>query len=176
MDGIETTAEAVEAAALPRVREVHADPSRPAPCDATLPPALKQPTDQKSPARWAYERLILYIQNFEKQLDNAHEVAMAFTGSETGVIRIEGMGYFDPDIVTFYGSDPEGTRTQLIQHVTQLNVLLRALPKVVADAAPRRIGFRLGKEIALGEGDAEGEEESGQERAAGSASDQETSA
>lgn len=150
---IETTAEAVERAALPRVHEVHTDPNRNAPCDETLPAALKERPEAKSPARWAYERLILYIQNFEKQLDGNHEVAMGFTGGDTGVIRIEGMGYFDPDLVTFYGSDPGGAKMQLIQHVTQLNVMLRALPKHIDQAEPNRIGFRLGKEIEDAEAD-----------------------
>ena len=71
------------------------------------------------------------IQNFEKQLDTEHEAAMGFAGTHSGVLRIEGIGYFDPDIVTFYGSDPAGVKTQLVQHVTQLNVILRALPKGV---------------------------------------------
>jgi hypothetical protein len=110
----------------------------------------RKPLDQKSPAEWAYERLILYIENFEQQLDNEHEIAMGFTGADAGVIRIEGIGYFDPDIVTFYGSDPTGTKTQLIQHVGQLNVMLRALPKMVADDAPRRIGFRLVEDLEKG--------------------------
>ena len=62
-------------------------------------------------------------------------------------MRIEGMGYFDPDIVTFYGSDPSGARTQLVQHVTQLNVMLRAVPKHVDQKEPNRIGFRLVAEL-----------------------------
>ena len=141
-DRIATAAEAEEDAAIPRLHEVHADPR------ATAPqvPARLGP-ERKSPARWAYERLILYIRNFEAQLDADHEVAMGFTGGDAGVIRIEGMGYFDPDLVTFYGSDPGGTRTQVIQHVTQLNVLLRALPREVESAAPRRIGFRLARDL-----------------------------
>ncbi len=61
------------------------------------------------------------------------------------------MGYFDPDLVTFYGSDPAGGKTQLIQHVTQLNVMLRALPKNVDQPEPNRIGFRLATGL---EGDA----------------------
>jgi len=68
---------------------------------------------------------------------------MGFAGTHSGVLRIEGIGYFDPDIVTFYGSDPAGVKTQLVQHVTQLNVILRALPKESEAAEPRRIGFRL---------------------------------
>jgi hypothetical protein len=147
-DKIETAAEHGEAAAIPRVHEVHADPGVPLPGD--LPERMKQPASSKSPARWAYERLILYIQNFEKQLDAEHEVAMGFAGGDAGVLRIEGMGYFDPDIVTFYGSDASGAKMQLIQHVSQLSVILRALPKTSREAAPSRIGFRLAADLDAG--------------------------
>jgi hypothetical protein len=140
---IMSSVEAAENAVLPELREVHADPSRRCPDPASLPAALRSPPAGKSAARWAYERLILYIKNFEDQLDDAHEIAMGFAGGEAGVIRIEGIGYFDPDLVTFYGIDEDGTRTQLIQHVARLSVMLRALPRAPAEAAPRRIGFQL---------------------------------
>ncbi|MEL7213624.1 MAG: DUF6173 family protein [Pseudomonadota bacterium] len=146
-DEIRTTAEAVEGNALPRLKEVHTDPDR------ECPEPIKAPVAQKSPAQWAYERMILYIHNFEKQLDNTHEVAMGFTGGDAGVLRIEGMGYYDPDIVTFYGSDASGAKTQLVQHVSQLSVLLRALPKEVDQAEPNRIGFRLAKALEADETD-----------------------
>ncbi len=108
------------------------------------PPAMKRAdAGKKSPAQWAYERLILYIRNFEAQLDANEEVAMGFTGGEAGILQIEGVGFFDPDLVTFYGRDAEGMRTQLIQHVSQLNVLLRAVPKMAPEEPPRRIGFQL---------------------------------
>lgn len=98
---------------------------------------------QKSPAEWMYDRLILYIRNFEQQLDASHEIAMGFAGGEAGVLRIEGLGFFDPDVITFYGRDEDGAKTQLIQHVAQVSVILRALRKVQPDAPARRIGFRL---------------------------------
>ncbi len=132
---------------VPRRHDVHADSDDSETPD--LPDAVtRTPVEAKSPAQWAYERLILYIQNFEETLDNAHEVAMGFTGADAGILRIEGMGYFEPDIVTFYGTDPAGLKTQLIQHVSQLNVLLRALPKEIETEAPRRIGFRLAADLA----------------------------
>jgi hypothetical protein len=145
-DTISTTAEAIEADALPRMHEVHADPARCADPE-NVPDRLKQPVGEKSPAEWAYERLILYIRNFEQQLDAEHEVAMGFVGADAGVLRIEGLGFFDPDILTFYGSDASGVRTQLVQHVSQLSVLLRALPKPRSDAPATRIGFRLAAEL-----------------------------
>jgi len=148
-DEISTSAEVHEASALPRARVVHTRPDAPRTAEmCPLPEAVAaEPVEAKSPAQWAYERLILYIQNFEAQLDDEHEVAMGFTGGDAGVLRIEGIGYFDPDIVTFYGHDEDGARTQLIQHVSQLNVMLRALPKAPEVEEPRRIGFQLAADL-----------------------------
>ncbi|MDG2339866.1 MAG: DUF6173 family protein [Paracoccaceae bacterium] len=132
----------------PSIHECHTNPETPKASDQELAKTVTdQPAEAKSPSRWAYERLILYIKNFEEQLDNEHEVAMGFAGSDAGVLRIEGMGYFDPDVLTFYGTDPEGNKTQLIQHVSQLNVILRALPLQVVDDEPKRIGFRLAEDL-----------------------------
>lgn len=145
-DTISTSAEAAEANALPRRFEAHTEDDK---CRDERSEGLGgKPAKSKSAAEWAYERLILYIQNFEEQLDNEHEVAMGFTGGDAGVLKIEGMGFFDPDIVTFYGSDAGGGKTQLVQHVSQLNVMLRALPKEVEAEEPNRIGFKLAREIA----------------------------
>lgn len=146
-DTIETSAEYVENAILPALHEVHVNPAAQAATPTQIPSNLQNNGEEKSEARWAYERLILYIQNFEKQLNADQEVAMGFTGSDAGVMRIEGLGYFDPDIVTFFGSTESGTRTQLIQHVTQLNVMLMALPKPTEQAEPARIGFELAKDL-----------------------------
>ena len=143
-DEVKTAAEVYEAAALPRMYEVHTDPDQAGSGDCALPKEVTdKPLREKSPAQWAYERVVLYLQKFEEQLDNDQEAAMGFAGGDAGGLRIEGMGYFDPDIITFYGTDPNGVKAQLVQHVGQLNVMLRALPKKTPDAPPKRIGFRL---------------------------------
>jgi len=128
---------------------VHSDPASPASAEQKpLPEELaKKPYSDKSAAEWAYQRLILYIQNFEEQLDETEEIGVYFAGEGSAVLRIEGIGYFDPDIVTFYGTDAEGLKTQLIQHVSQLSVALRALPREEQRAEPRRIGFRLAADL-----------------------------
>ena len=105
--------------------------------------AKSKPRRPHSPARRAHDLLILYIRDFESRLDAEQEIAMGFAGDEAGVLRIEGIGYFDPDIVTFYGTDDLGAQTQLIQHVSQLSVTLRAVPKEIGEEPPRRIGFQL---------------------------------
>lgn len=111
-----------------------------------LPAGLAaQPGQDKSPAQWAYERLILYIQKFEEQMDPDQEVAMGFAGSEAGSLHIHGLGFFAPDIITFYGAGPDGSKTQLVQHVSQLNVMLRSAPKL--QEKPVRIGFEMRKRL-----------------------------
>lgn len=108
--------------------------------------AKKRPAD-KSPAEWAYERIVMYIQQFETTLDSEHEVGMGFAGSDAGSVKIQGMGFFAPDMVTFYGEDGEGSKMQLVQHVNQLNVMLVAEPKSVEQAEPNRIGFKLAEDL-----------------------------
>lgn len=112
---------------------------------AVAKPAGKAPASPKpkSPAEWAHDRLVMYIRNFESELDAEQEIAMGFASDETGVLRIEGLGYFEPDIITFYGRDDDGAKTQLIQHVSQLSVTLRAVRKRADADPPRRIGFHL---------------------------------
>lgn len=147
-DEIKTAAEAVEADIIPCLHEVHTDPKAKNASDQPLRKAIAgKPLKQKSPAEWAYERIIIYLQSFEEQLDNEHEAAIGFVGGDAGVLRIEGMGYFDPDVITFYGTDATGAKTQLIQHVSQLNVMLRTLPKQADQPEPNRIGFRLAADL-----------------------------
>ena len=140
---IKTSADALEDDVLPKMRAANAAGTQ----DEKLPSVMTQAVSKKSPAQWAYERVVLYLKKFEETLDAEHEAAMGFAGGDAGVLRIEGMGYFDPDIVTFYGTDAVGAQTQLVQHVTQLNVMLRVIPKEVDAPEPNRIGFRLAEQL-----------------------------
>lgn len=117
---------------------------------ADRPPraVVDETVEDRCPAQWAYERLILCIQAFEEGLNADQEVAVGFAGAESGVLGIESLGYFAPDILTFDGYDEDGVRTQLIQHVSQLNVMLRAMPKPEDSDEPRRIGFDLAARLA----------------------------
>ena len=106
------------------------------------------PDRAKSPAESTYERLMKYIGQFEMQLDRDHEIGGRFVsfGDDTH-FHIADVGYWNPDIITFDGFDQNGNRVKLIQHVSQLNVLLVAVRKMTPAAEPpRRIGFYLGEE------------------------------
>ena len=97
-DKINTTAEALEAdACKPCAAVVHSEPGLITVEQEPLPPSVaKKPVEQKSPAEWAYQRLILYIQNFEKTLDAEQEVAMGFTDTGAGVLRIKVLAISTP--------------------------------------------------------------------------------
>jgi hypothetical protein len=87
-----------------------------------------------------YERLGKYIQKFEAELDNDHEVgARLVSFGQSITFHIERMGYSDPDMILFYGISETMGKVQLIQHISQFSVLLVSVVK--QQEKPRRIGF-----------------------------------
>lgn len=120
---------------------------------AVLPVPFEPPTldalSRENPARWMYERLKQYVKDFESHLDDEHEIAARLVSfGQTLTFHIEDMGYFGPDIVTFFGKNEVGEPVQLVQHVSQLSVLLVALRK--QEERPRRIGFVLDRKDGRG--------------------------
>ena len=106
--------------------------------------AVRPDISRLNPAKWAYDRLAEYIKDFEKGLDEDHEIgARLVSFGSVLTFHIQDMGYYGPDIITFYGQDDKGQDVQLIQNITQLNVLLIAMKKL--QDKPRRLGFILDK-------------------------------
>ena len=83
-----------------------------------------------------------YIIDFERELDNEHEIGIRLA-SFGGVIifHADKIGFSKPNVITFYGVTDDGEKVQLIQHVSQLNFLLRAVRK--REETAKRIGFSL---------------------------------
>jgi len=97
------------------------------------------------PAKWMYERLVRSIAEFEEGLDESEEIGARLVSFGNDVFHIEDLGYWGPDIIKFYGTNQNGKPIELIQHISQLSVLLVAMPKIAEK--PRRIGFKLTKEL-----------------------------
>lgn len=107
--------------------------------------ASSQP--RMSPAEWSYERLIRQIAAYEAKLTPGEEIGGRMTsGPGDGAFQIEDVGWWGPDMIVFYGRNGAGRPIQLIQHYTQLNVLLTPMTKVTAEPA-RRIGFELSRRL-----------------------------
>ena len=109
------------------------------------------PTSRLNPAEWMHERIVRSIDDFEKKLDQDHEIGARLVnfGSNT-TFHIEDVGYWGPDIIIFYGKAQDGNSVELLQHISQLSVLLVALKKVHEE--PRRIGFKLMESVEKDEG------------------------
>ena len=98
------------------------------------------------PGAWMYEQIARSIVEFEENLNSATEVGarlINFGGDE--VISIDDVGYWGTDLIKFYGRNFKGYRVELLQHITQVNVLLVAIP--AQTDPPRRIGFILEAEL-----------------------------
>ena len=95
------------------------------------------------PAAWMHQRLVNQIVAFEKNLGPDHEIGGRFVqGPGTEPLHISNVASWGPDMILFLGQFPDGRRFELIQHYSQVSVLLVAVPKMTDDA-PRRIGFEL---------------------------------
>lgn len=142
---IKTSAEAAEEAALPERYAVRMGPNGSIVREnqVVAPNPNSRQLEQESPAEWAYERIVMYIEKFEETLNGDEEVGMGFTGGDVGTLRIQGMGYFAPDLITFYGEDPNGAKTQLVQNVSQLNVMLVSSPKWMRHKSQTASGSNL---------------------------------
>lgn len=101
-----------------------------------------------SDAQWMFQRLAQAIVAFEKQLDAEHEVGFRLVSfSDSQVFHALDIGFWAPDLILFFGRGPDGAPMQLIQHVSQVSMLLVAAKKQSPEEAPRRIGFEILKKV-----------------------------
>jgi hypothetical protein len=81
-----------------------------------------------------FEIVKKYVSDFEKSLDNEHEVGMLLTNfGQSQLIAVTHIGYEKSVILVFKGYVINGyissQQATLIQHISQLNFLLVAVPK-----------------------------------------------
>ena len=97
---------------------------------------------RNNPALWTYERLVNIINDFEKNLPENMQAGGRLVSFNGEIFSIEDIGYWGPDIIVFYGELPNGSKVQLVQHTSQLNLLLVAVQRKDDLSNPRRkIGF-----------------------------------
>lgn len=100
-----------------------------------------------SPALWMWQRLAQAVAAFEQKLDTNHEVGFRLVSFGEGqVFHAEDIGYWAPDMILFFGRNEQGAPMQLLQHVSQVSVLLVAAKKIGAEPA-RRIGFDILRKV-----------------------------
>jgi uncharacterized protein DUF6173 len=110
--------------------------------DIDLPPSPFVTSVEANYASEFHKRLAKWINDFNESLDNEHEVGVKLvTFGQAVVFHLEDIGYWNPSLISFKGKTEEGNPVELIQHVTQISVLLTKLPRDNPDEPKRPIGF-----------------------------------
>jgi hypothetical protein len=104
--------------------------------DGVLEPIRKK----ANPAGYALERVVPLIETFQNTIGDEVEVGISVVGSGSAVpFRLRAIRVSDPDILIFDGINERGNVVQLLQHYSQMAIMLVAVPKL--EQKPFRIGF-----------------------------------
>src|ERR1017187_9887626 len=108
-------------------------------------PALRNPLVEAAEANYASEfhkRLTKWIGDYDAALDQAHEVGLRLVSfGQTVVFHLTGIGFWNPSLISFTGVMEDGSPVELIQHVSQISVLLLKLVRKDPSKPKRPIGF-----------------------------------
>ncbi len=115
--------------------------------DGVVETAVAAPRERPhDPAAWMHQRLVHQIMEFEKNLGPDHEVGGRFVQGPSGEpLHLSNVASWGPDMILFMGEFPDGRKWELIQHYSQVSLLLIAMRKM--SDTPRRIGFDLAKKF-----------------------------
>jgi hypothetical protein len=89
-----------------------------------------------------YWRLVQWVNDFHRELEDEYEVGgqLVSFGSEI-TFSFTDLTYWNPSLIGFYGIKPDGSPVKLIQHVSQINVLLVRQKRAHLEEPKRPIGF-----------------------------------
>jgi hypothetical protein len=88
-----------------------------------------------------HHRLISWINDFHRGLDDKHEVGARLVNfGQSVTFHIDDIGYWNPSLISFVGKTESGEPVELVQHVSQISILLIAM-KRNEDSPKRPIGF-----------------------------------
>jgi hypothetical protein len=99
---------------------------------------------RKAMASGLVEQVAGQIREFEASLDAAHLPGIIVRGDLT--LLLEQIGFHDPGLMLFIGRDGNGQPARVLQHMSQLNIALVAIPRENTEEPKNPIGFELPRE------------------------------
>ena len=86
---------------------------------------------------------------YNVHVDNDNEVGLQLCNfGQKFTIYIQDIGFWNPSLIRFYGIDVDTKNpVELIQHVSQINILLIKLPKLEPSEPKNPIGFATWEEF-----------------------------
>ncbi|WP_301962104.1 DUF6173 family protein [uncultured Megasphaera sp.] len=89
-----------------------------------------------------YRRIVALINNFESDMPDDMQAGGRLVSAGNITFSIQDVGFWDPNMIVFYGELSDGSHVELVQHLSQLNLLLVAVKRTDDTDKPRRIiGF-----------------------------------
>ena len=105
------------------------------------PPQIQIPTNPNLASEF-HHRLINWINDFHKSLDDEHEVGARLVNfGQSVTFHIEDISYWNPSLISFIGKNDQGEPVELVQHVSQISILLVAMKREKIEQPKRPIGF-----------------------------------
>jgi hypothetical protein len=90
------------------------------------------------------DRLIVEIRRFNEGLDQEHEVGVCLANfGRDCTIHLRELLCADPSLIYLRGETESGDAVQLMQHVSQVNLLLVAVRRSKPNEPKRQIGFGM---------------------------------
>jgi hypothetical protein len=72
-----------------------------------------------------HRRLIAWINDFHRSLDENHEVGARLVSlGQSVTFHIGDIGHWNPSLISFRGKSENGEAVELIQHVSQISISL----------------------------------------------------
>ncbi len=137
------------------------DPSNPSKLQdqraaSTVRPAPQKITDLNNPPNPLIENaknnyasefhhlLVNRINKFNASLDEAHEIGVHLVSfGQIVTLRLQGLDYSNPSLISFTGVLESGEPVELIQHVSQISILLIQMPRKDPSKPKQSFGFHV---------------------------------
>lgn len=89
-----------------------------------------------------HKNLLLWINEFHKNLSDEYEVgAQLVSFGQSVTFTFTSISYRDPSLISFSGLREDGSPIELVQHVSQINILLIRMKRAQPEEPKRPIGF-----------------------------------
>ena len=90
-----------------------------------------------------YKRIVMLIHDFEADMPEDLQAGGCLVSSGNITFSIQDVGYWDPNMIVFYGELSDGSKVELVQHLSQVNLLLVAVKRSDPETPRRVIGFNV---------------------------------
>lgn len=94
---------------------------------------------KNNPAGYMHERVMQMIAAHQDRLPDDMELGVQVLGGSAPPFHLRAISFSNPDILVFIGKDADGNVLQLMQHHSQMSVMIIAMQKL--EEVAYRIGF-----------------------------------